>query len=376
MSKGNVGIATLMLVDPISYKIISPSRWIYAVELTKLLIELGYEVSWFQIGNGWKAELLPGVPLLGYLSPEHQFYTYPKASDDFYEKTQGVDWAIYFDLILAYPQVHERSIAVAHSINWDDPLFESSLPTEIDRKEWKRRLLIAINSPLKVVTPGSTLIHWATATWTGLQHQFEVIPEFVPTESEVDQQFRLADLKIDLNADSVNILFYGTLLPGSGISETLQAMEILLNDHSSVNFLINANGPETAVNFLKEWSTTHQRSFFSVKPFSDDVSKAIDIVLFPAKQHQELGMECLRQMAASKTIITGQNSGLTDYIIHDHNGLIINPSCHSILETVKMLIENRAECQRLGANAHATAQCFTLQNWKKRWQDLISRTII
>lgn len=190
MAKKTVGIAARKIVDPDNQQIISRERWQYSKELSKLLLDLGYKVSWWQIGNGWKSEIIPGVPLMGILRDGQQILTNTKASDDFLEKAGWVDFAIYFDLILAYPQVHEYSIAISHGINWDNPLFESSLKTEIERKEWKRRLWMCLQGPQKIVTTDTGLIHWATATWPGLNYIFEYIPSFIPP-SQDDKEYQL-----------------------------------------------------------------------------------------------------------------------------------------------------------------------------------------
>ena len=66
MRKGSVAIATLKLLT-LARKFVSDYRRQYAIELSKLLLDLGYKAAWFQPGNGWHSQLLPEVPVYGVL---------------------------------------------------------------------------------------------------------------------------------------------------------------------------------------------------------------------------------------------------------------------------------------------------------------------
>lgn len=373
MSKGSVAIATLKLMDPLARKFVSDYRRQYAIELSKLLLDLGYEAAWFQPGNGWHSQLIPGVPVYGVLRDGAQLLTWPATSDDFYEKAHGFDWSIYFDLILAYPQVHESSIAVAHGISWDDPLFESKLPTEAEREEWKRRLWMALRAPQKVVAVESGLIHWATATWPGLYHTFEYLPNFIPAWAEEESPVSGRPEALESCENTVRILFPGPLTPEAGISETIRAMETLLEKDDRIEFHWVSSGPAATVKYLTEWSEKHPRSLLITGPVTGKTLKQADIVLLPGKSFQETDMICLAAMSLGKTVVVGQNSGLADIVIHDHNGIIINPSAKVLIEVIRYLINSPEERRHLGDNARAVAQHFALPVWRQRWQRLIEK---
>ena len=100
MRKGSVAIATLKLLDPLARKFVSDYRRQYAIELSKLLLDLGYKAAWFQPGNGWHSQLLPEVPVLASADGPASHY----ATSTFLRKAHGFDWCI-FDLIW-----HRRSI--------------------------------------------------------------------------------------------------------------------------------------------------------------------------------------------------------------------------------------------------------------------------
>lgn len=368
MPRGTVGIAALKLVDPATRKILSHERWLYALELTRLLSDLDYRVSWWQIGNGWQAELVPGVPLAGILDEEMQLHTWPRASEGFLEKAGWVDWAIYFDFILGYPQAHEVSLAVCHDLRFDDPQFESSLPAEEERSEWKRRLWMALRAPRRVVAVEPGIIHWAMATWPGLYHQFLYIPPFCP--AEVPEEF-VVDLPAGVEEAQgegvLRVLFPGELTPASGISETVRAMEVLLDRYPNLQFMVTGQGSEAGASYMRHWVSKRSRAFYAPGFPANSIFQHSDIVLFPEKGSQGAHGTCLKAMAAGKPVIVGQSGSLTGLVLNGYNGITIRPEGETIVEAVDNLICDAAKRKELGERAREVAQGFSVKAWRRRW---------
>ena len=179
---------------------------------------------------------------------------------------------------------------------------------------------------------------------------------------------------LESDPDPIRILFPGPLTPEAGISETIRAMEVLLEKDDRIQFYWVNSGPEATVKYLTEWSEKHPRSFLMTEPVTRKTLKQADILLFPGKTFQETDMICLTAMSLGKTVIVGQNSGLADIVIHDHNGLIINPTDKVLIEVIQHLIDSPEERRDLGGHARAVARHFALPAWRQRWQRLIEKT--
>lgn len=406
MSKGRVAICALRLVDPETKRALSPQRWLYAREMSQLLLNLGYAVVWYQLGNGWLSEVLPGVPLVGSLPEESQLYTWPEASNEFWEKAGAADFAIYFDLPLAYPQVHQYSIAIAHGIDWNDPLLESRLNSEREREEWKRRLWMSLSGPRRVVAVDTGVIQWATATWPGLYNQFTHIPNFVAPSVSADSADATAGASeasagsadaaadsldaragsskasdanerstgqppLTAKADTVRIVFGDVLSAKSGIAQTLEAMQTILELYTNVEFIIVGSGTPDVHKYVSRWAQEHERARFEPGSVRPGTLQGDCILLLPAKWSIGPSFLCLQGMAAGAAVVIGQTSGLTDLVIHDHNGWVIQPSTENIRKALIALIENPAERRRLGTHAREVAQAFSLGVWRDRWRRLI-----
>lgn len=387
--KGRIAIAALRLIDPQSGRILCPRRWQYATELSRLLVELGYAVAWYQLGAGGLFDIFPGVPLVASLPEESQLYTWPQASNEFWENAGAADFAIYYDVALAYPQVHKTSIAVVHGIDWNDPLKEAHLQSEREREEWKRRLWMAMQGPRRVVAVDSGVIQWATATWPGLFHQFVHIPDFVPTNNS-DRVFDgvsdeiLEDVPANVPGDrpgvvdlpeadlgTLRIVFWDDLTPRSGIAQVLEAVDPLLDRYKHVGMAIAGRGRPDTETFISRWAGERERVTYEPEGIGADLLRQC-ILLLPGKWGVGPSFHCLEGMAAGAAVVVGQTSGLTDLVLHDYNGWVIQPTVDGIRKALVALIEKPDERRRLGQNAHDMASAFSLDVWRRRWCELIA----
>ncbi len=369
--KGTVGIAAVQLIDPEKHHILSHDRWAYAVELSRLLLDLDYDVCWWQVGKNWRSELIPGVPLIGNLRGEVQLFTRPYASEDFWNEAGHVDWAIYFDLILAYPQAHECSVAIAHNIYWDDPLWESRLAAEAERDEWKRRLLLAIHGPQITAAADTGFIQWTTTEWPGLYHKFVYIPNFVPADMAGETAVHPA---ASFHDEKLRILCPQPLQPQEGISETVRAIDYLTSRYTHMAFTITGSGSARVDEAMRQWADAREQVVFQPQHLSRQILADADIVLCPGKYNQGTSFMCLAALAAGKALVVGQTGGMTDLVLHGHNGLVINPNTASIVAAIEALNADRDLCAEMGRNSRLIANCFSLDRWRERWRELLDRT--
>ena len=128
MSRGKVGVLTTYHVHNDGERIIYGGAERYGVEFTKMLTEMGFDVAWWQIGSGWTAEVIPGVPLYTIPAGDVSYQTCPLLNHAFHEQAEGIQYAVYFSTLLAYPRALERSISISHGIYWDYPTWEQMVP--------------------------------------------------------------------------------------------------------------------------------------------------------------------------------------------------------------------------------------------------------
>jgi len=371
VSRGHVGILTTYHVHEDGTRIIYGGAERYALEFTRMLLEMGYDVAWWQIGSGWIQEVTHGVPLYSIPLQEAAYQTCPALNQAFFEQARGIDYAVYFSTLLAYPQAFERSIAISHGIYWDYPTWETIVPTERHRREWRQRWWMALNGPQRVVCCDTATIRFITATWPGLVGKLEYIPNFVDLTA-----FYLPD-EDDGERDEVRVLFPRRLTSVRGVNETLAVMDELLEKFPQLEFYVVGRGhSDHQERDMLRWAAARARAYYFWRPahLMPSVYRNVDIVLVPSKASEGTSLSCLEAMASGRAVIAGGTGGLTDLIIDGYNGLLLRPLTVSALrDSLERLVNDPQLRRSLGRRARMTAEAFGLERWKVRWQRVIER---
>ncbi len=369
-TKRRVGVLTTNHFSSDGNRVIYGGAERYGTELTKLLVDMGFEVEWWQAGTGWEREIIPGVPVRSIPESDAQFQTAPRLNHSFHERATGIDYAIYFITFLAYPQALEKSISVSHGIYWDYPTFEATLGGGEARREWRRRLFTALAAVRKVVSVDTATIQWVTATWPGFNQKFEYIPNFV----DLAAYRSLPDPDIH---ERVRIVFPRRLTSVRGINEAAKAAEVLIKEYDNVEFHFVGRAHDDALeSHMVRWASENRRIFFYWRPpgLMPWVYRNMDIALIPSKSTEGTSLACLEAMGAGCAVIAGTIGGLSDLIIDGYNGRLIKPTVQNLINVLCELIDDQEQRLRLGNTAREVSQVFSLERWKCQWARVIEDT--
>jgi glycosyltransferase involved in cell wall biosynthesis len=364
--KGNVGILTSYFYDFDGARIVYSGADRYGLELTRMLLDFGYDVRWWQIGSGWKKKLLPNVDIYSIPAAGVNLQMCPQLNFHFHEQAMEMDYAIYFVTWLAYPQAMEKSISISHGVFWDYPLYNSDLPDPGAREEWLRRMHVALCGPQKIVSVDTNTINWVNATWQGLGQKMEYIPNFVDID---DFQPRRLD------PDRVRIIFPRRLTELRGLNESVQAAKVLTKKYPNVEFhFVGRGGSDSMEASALKWASGNDRIFYYWQPphAIPEILRYMDIALIPTKAAEGTSLSCLEAMAAGCAVITTPVGGLSDLVIDGYNGLLIKPLPKDLIGAIDYLINNPSERERLGANASQVASAFSMKRWREKWSAVLS----
>lgn len=98
-------------------------------------------------------------------------------------------------------------------------------------------------------------------------------------------------------------------------------------------------------------------------PPSRSLLSNVDVVIFPAKSGQSTSMTCLQAMAAGKVVVVAQTSGLTDIVLHDHCGVVIQPTTERLIRAEicrsfpKVILYRNRDSMFLAMRAHCGRSC-------------------
>lgn len=331
----------------------------YVVNLYRLLEEMGYEPHLWQASG--KTHQFEGIKIEGLPWGEVEYGTQPELNLHFYERTTGYDKVIYLAPMLSFPRARPRSVTIAHGVFWDYPTQPWATLSGPYKEEWMRRLHFAVTAPDLFVSVDTNTLNWIRATWPGYENNQAFVPNFVDTDLYYPGQEE---------KDRVVILYPRRLDPGRGIDDAKTAARILLRRHESVEFHFVGRGVNDEVEAeMRQWAADLPRCkyYWTSMEKMPEVYRRADIVLIPTKSCEGTSLSCLEAMASGKAVICGRVGGLTDLVIDQYNGRLINVTPETLVGAIDDLIRDADKRRALGQKALETARVFSLTNWKKRW---------
>lgn len=151
----------------------------------------------------------------------------------------------------------------------------------------------------------------------------------------------------------------------------------LINKYKNIEFLFAGEGEE--FNFIKSLENNHPKNVKITKFTSNqslDYHKKIDIAVIPTIAAEGTSLSLLEAMASSCAVICTNVGGMTNIVLDEFNGLIINPNKQELFEAIEKLILNYDLRKRLSSNAYdSVASSFNIEKWKNSWIQVFQKVI-
>ena len=77
-------------------------------------------------------------------------------------------------------------------------------------------------------------------------------------------------------------------------------------------------------------------------------------------------------MAAGCAVIASPVGGLSNLIIDGYDGLLVKPTPSDLIDAIELLINDKKQREKLGANAQQVAVAFSMDRWREKWTKVIS----
>lgn len=266
--------------------------------------------------------------------------------------------------------VAKKSIAVQHGISWDVREHEhfSNLLNNLYlfKKAIKAFLLIErIQKVKKLICVDHNFVNWYRTQVAHDKSSFHVIPNYTKIMEPKKQ-----------DQDTVRIIFARRFVERRGTRLFAEAVYPILQMHGNVYVTIAGEGPdqkwlenkfknEERVNFIK------YEYFESLKIHSEH-----DIAVVPTIGSEGTSLSLLEAMASSCAVIATNVGGITNVLLDNFNGLLVNPEEKQLRQALEKLVINKKLREKLSANAyHTVLESFNFDLWKDRWRKVLYETL-
>jgi glycosyltransferase involved in cell wall biosynthesis len=204
----------------------------------------------------------------------------------------------------------------------------------------------------------------------------------------IDSRFlTLPRAERDGNAEQpVQLLFVGRLRVEKGLLVLLRALDLLVNEHSSLPPLylnIFGTGDQVYVNelqaFLRE-KRLEQMVTFHGRVSQDELIRQYDlsdIMLVPSLWQEPFGLVIAEAMARGLPVIASNVGGPAEILTDGVDGLLVEPGNERALaDAIQRLLTNEQQRERLAQAAQATVkERFTIEENARRVEQHLSRAI-
>jgi len=338
----------------------------YMWDIAALFRKMGHEVEFFQNGthnwvkdfNGYKITALK-------LNPGE---TWDKNAERFDQiSSEKVFYSWYGQAAkFKYP-----GISICHGIWFDWPGYtEHMLNNDI-----KPTIERAIKGSGALVSVDTAFINYCRGAMPSLvvgNEKLQYIPNYVDLKVFYPQEKTS-------NKDKITILYPRRLDLARGIEEMKVMTEKLLLKYPHVDFIfaIDNNIPE-AWNEFVQWRNSlpyKERVKYRTYNFNEihEAYREADIVIIPTQRAEGTSLSCLEAMAMGKPVVATIVGGLTDLILNNYNGLLVNTNIDSMMEGLCKLIEDKSLREKLSHNAILTSKEFSKERWEEQWSKIISK---
>ena len=333
----------------------------YALDLAALISYLGYKPILIQAGNQDSDKpWVTNMQDLTVIGVNAQGSNYFKIITGLKEPAL----AIYSGILEWETNLnYKNALLLSHGITWDNPRVNAEC-------EFLQTILKTFNNIISVDT---NTISWFRSTFSNYIFNKNIDFQYVPNYVDIEKykpvsQKRRTQLKITFPrrcTEERGFWMFADIVP-----DILKAYKDV-----TIEFVGYVHTDEIK-NKLKELITNYPDNIIHQVCSQDkmfEVYQNTDISIIPTLCSEGTSLACLEAMACGNTVIATNIGGLTNLIINDYNGKLINPDKHSLYSAIMEVIENENLRNYLSENAIALSKSFSKRVWERKWLNILSK---
>lgn len=257
----------------------------------------------------------------------------------------------------------KKSIAIQHGIAWDIStsvpinnlsnifsIVKSSLRTFVKYNRYKNcKSLVCVDY---------NFVNWYRTQVAYVNTNLQVITNFtrIPYKNMRDK------------GEYVSIIFARRFVEYRGTSLFVEAICYLLERYDNLKITIAGEGPD------EEWIRKKLGQYQNVNIIHFEADESIkihqqyDIAVVPSLGSEGTSLSLLEAMASGCAVIATYVGGMSNIILNEYNGVLIEPTVSSLTVALEKLIIDYDFRIKIAENGYETVKkAFSLERWKKEW---------
>lgn len=374
--QGKVAVMTATFLDFEGEFFYSGGAERYVLDLAEICEGLGKELVVFQYGSfPWvrRYQTIDVISLSRYgVKPEGWILNCAKKFNHiFYEQVYGkTALNIYSAFFEAWPLAASPNIGISHGVSWDNPY--SDFENAFEFWLMDQRYIEGAKGCEELVSVDTNSANWFQTVDFELGQNINVIPNYVDLS-----KFKPRADYLETREKRV-ILYPRQLYSARGLYLVLEIMDEILERYPEVEFHFVGRGGEEDIRQVTDkqirWHKRIQHYPLSMEEMPQAYQNA-DISLIPTVHSEGTSLSCLEAMASGNAVIATRVGGLSDLIINNFNGYLIDPKPQALKQAILDLLENQEQLLLFKKRNGEVAQAFSKTLWQNRWLSMIKNKI-
>lgn len=339
----------------------------YLADLINICTSLGYSVSLYQIGDCEKCVEIDGYQIYQINVAKCDYEAFYKIVVSKIDK----DTVVIFGTETIVPRnlLGHKAISIQHGIYWDKPAETKKggdLRMFISKAIRNYHIIKHVKSLDTLVCVDYNYVNWLRAETDNVSSSLRVIPNYT----------KIAPI-YKKTKEIINIIFARRLFEYRGTRIFADAAEKILKEYSNIHITVAGTGPDEKY-MRDKLAAFNNVSFISYKSSESlDIHADKHIAVVPTIGSEGTSLSLLEAMSAQCAVIASNVGGMTNIILDDFNGLMVNAGDSlDLYRAMKRLIDNPTVMNRLSENAYKTVkQAFSYERWAEKWTTVIKSII-
>ena len=337
----------------------------YLLDLKEVCDMIGASFRLYQYASYNWVRFIDGVPVVGICPTKNDLRqnneSLEREMDALFDAITGQNACanIYSAFNIHVLKSRKNTIGISHGIFWDNP------GDHYIREEFfwdtHKNLIDSARLCDKMLSVDTNTCNWFQTIDYNLGRKFKYIPNYVDTVAFSPRANNLN------NNNKIVILYPRRLYAPRGLYTVLDIVDDLFFQYENVELHFVGRGFEEDTKNVEEKMAQWPGRIKWYAKMPDEMNtvyQEADITLIPTMYSEGTSLSCLEAMASGNAVIATRIGGLTDLIINEYNGMLVEPDSASIYRALVDLINNPEKLVNLKKNARESAKFFSKEKWK------------
>lgn len=343
----------------------------YLIDLHEVCKNLGINLNIYQNAKKPFFRKYNNINIIGLATKDTQLnysiaFMEEQSKNYIYHTFNNTNLHIYSAFQECYPNHIGPSIGISHGVAWDHKMVKTNDGTDF----WLQKKIFIESAKMcdKLISVDTNTANWfQTIDYELGNKKFSVIPNYVDTKE-------FAPSKEKNNTDKIVITYARRLYEPRGLYVVLNIIDKILSKYENVEFHFVGKGFQEDIVNIEEKIKQYPNRIFCYNKAPNEmhtVYKNSDISLIPTQYSEGTSLSCLEALASGNIVVATRIGGLTDLVINNFNGYLIEPDEDALLAAIENILNNYDKQDIIRKRAIESAQVFNKDIWKKKWTDVI-----